>query len=110
MPFIVLDTKITGYLLNALGPLPARGKASFFLALGYSPERPEEMRRSLLAHPAAANLVSDSTVMNGYGRKLVFECELPGVPNGRRYCVRTVWLEIGTDFRLITAYPRDPQI
>ena len=106
MPFIVEDAKIVGYLLNLSGPEQARGKASFFRQLGFSPEGPEVMRRSLLGHPLTAHLVIDDIDIKGFGRKLVFECRLPDVPNGRAYCVRTVWIEDGGDYRLITAYPR----
>ena len=109
MSFIVEDTKILNYLLNRDGPPAARPKAEFFLAIGFSPLRVDQMRHALLAHAETAKLQSDQADIAGYGRKLVFECALPKAPNGRTYSIRTVWLETEGDYRLITAYPLGPK-
>lgn len=95
--------KITGYLLSEAN---SRGKATFFLGMGFHPNRWQELAEALktqaLGHPVI------SKVDSPYGTRYGVEGEL-ATPDGRqpRPRVRTVWiLETGSQtLRLITAYP-----
>ena len=39
-----------------------------------------------------------------FGEKLVFE-NMIEAPNGRKYIIRSVWMDFGNEIKLVTAYP-----
>ena len=104
--FMIADDKITKYLLtvsaNAL--TEAKGKSKFFHGIGFSNLQPSGFSRCLLLHPSRAILTK--RYINLYGERLIYDCNLPDVPNGKIYCIRTVWQERPDgNFWLATAYP-----
>jgi hypothetical protein len=107
LPFIdslrVDQSKITGYLLN---DATGRGKAAFFLRLGFHRENWEILAAALKAQARGnpVTLVVDSP----YGKRYSIDGAIETPDNRQpRPRVRTVWiLEAGTTVpRLITAYP-----
>ena len=97
------QSKITGYLLSEI---TGRGKAVFFLRLGFRPENWEALAEALRAQ-ARENAVT-AVVDSAYGKRNSVEGTIETPDNrGPRPRVRTVWiLEIGTEApRLITAHP-----
>jgi filamentous hemagglutinin len=101
--FHVPEEKLTGYLLNPQHPV-GRGKAAFFLALGFSRQNPEALTQALVvqAREAPERAVQPAPE----GEKLI--CIGPlATPSGKRPWVVSVWyLERGKDTaRLVTAYP-----
>ena len=107
LPFIdslrVDRSKITGYLLN---DTTGRGKAAFFLRVGFRPESWEALAEALKAQ-ARGNPVA-TIVDSPYGKRYSVDGTLE-TPDNRepRPRVRTVWiLETGSEVpRLITAHP-----
>lgn len=107
LPFIdslrVDQSKIIGYLLNEA---TGRGKATFFLRLGFRPDGWETLAAALKAQ-ARENPVT-SMVDSPYGKRYSVDGTIE-TPDKRqpRPKVRTVWiLETGTKApRLITAHP-----
>ncbi len=107
LPFLdslrVDQSKITGYLLNEA---TGRGKAGFFLRLGFRHEGWETLAAALKAQ-ARDNPVA-SVVDSRYGKRYSVDGAI-ATPDNRqpRPKVRTVWiLETGTKtLRLITAHP-----
>ena len=95
------ESKITGYLLSHAN---GRGKAVFFLGLGFRVEAWQELAEAVKAQ-AIANPVA-TTVDSPYGTRYSVDGELL-TPSGRQPRVRSVWiLESGSDrLRLITAFP-----
>jgi hypothetical protein len=97
------QSKLTGYLLSEA---TGRGKAAFFLRLGFRPENRETLAAALKAQ-ARDNAVA-SVVDSPYGKRYSVDGTIE-TPDNRepRPKVRTVWiLETGSDTpRLITAYP-----
>ena len=97
------QSKIIGYLLNEA---TGRGKATFFLRLGFRPETWETLAAALKAQ-ARGNPVA-SAVDSAYGKRYSVDGAIE-TPDNRQPCpnIRTVWiLEIGTQApRLITAHP-----
>ncbi len=102
-PYIPIH-KIRLYLLNPDHP-QGREKARFFLQFGFSLNNFEALEASLKAHPFEAKLITSEKTPDGQS-KLIFECEI-NVPNGRRPCIRSVWIEEPdtTILRLVTANP-----
>jgi hypothetical protein len=103
MNFVVDPDKILKYLLN-LQHRTGASKAKFFLARGFSTDRPDEMIAALTRHPLEA--VLKGTNPDPEGRKLVYECFIR-FPDRSTTCIRTVWMEAAdTSYtRLISAYP-----
>ena len=107
LPFIdslrVDQSKITGYLLNEA---TGRGKATFFLRLGFRPDDLETLVAALKAQARDNPVVS--VVDSPYGKRYSVDGTV-ATPDNRqpRPRVRTVWiLETGTEVpRLITAHP-----
>jgi len=107
LPFVdslrVDQSKITGYLLNEA---TGRGKATFFLRLGFRADSWETLAEALKAQ-ARGNAVS-SVVDSPYGKRYSVDGTIE-TPDQRepRPKVRTVRiLETGTEApRLITAHP-----
>ena len=95
--------KIDEYLLH---PIKGRGKAAFFQAFGFAPERWEELRDALLDH-ALAGIVQE-VVVSPYGSRYIVRGSLR-TPGGRRPLpvVCAVWQADNESegIRLITAYP-----
>lgn len=107
LPFIdslrIDQSKIIGYLLNEA---TSRGKATFFLHLGFRPEDWETLAAALKAQ-ARDNPVA-SIVDSPYGKRYSVDGTIETPDNRRpRPKVRTVWIvETGTKApRLITAHP-----
>ena len=107
LPFVdslrVDQSKITGYLLNEA---TGRGKATFFLRLGYRFDDWETLAAALKAQ-ARDNPVA-SVVDSPYGKRYSVDGTVVTPDNRQpRPRVRTVWiLETGSEApRLITAYP-----
>jgi hypothetical protein len=97
------QSKVTGYLLSEAA---GRGKATFFLSLGFRLENWETLAGALKAQ-ARNNLVV-SIVDSEYGKRYSVDGSIE-TPDKRQPPprVRTVWiLETGTEApRLITAHP-----
>lgn len=94
--------KLTEYLLAPDHP-EGGPKAAFFIALGFSAARPEDLGDALRAH--AANDVA-AFPETPFGIKYVVEAPFTG-RNGRHRMLRSIWLvQTGEDFpRFVTAYP-----
>jgi hypothetical protein len=101
--FTIRNNKLVDYLLDLSHP---RGgsKARFFLAFGYSRDRPMELADALADHV----LRTEGRRLNpaeGGPTKLVFEGPIHA-PNGRAPWVRSVWqVEADGVARLITVVP-----
>ena len=107
LPFIdslrVDQAKITGYLLSEA---TGRGKAAFFLRLGFRTESWETLAAALKAQARDNPVVS--MVDSPYGKRYSVDGTIETPDNRQpRPKVRTVWiLETGTEApRLITAHP-----
>ena len=107
LPFIdslrVEQSKVTGYLLNESA---GRGKAAFFLRLGFRPENWELLAVALTTQ--ARNNPVASIVDSVYGKRYSVDGHIETPENRQpRPRVRTVWtLENGSESpRLITAHP-----
>ncbi|WP_156630179.1 DUF6883 domain-containing protein [Methylobacterium sp. Leaf112] len=99
---VVSEAKVRDYLLATSHP-DGRGKATFFLARGFTPQDWHEMADALRAQ-GSENPVEryESTP---YGRKIIVRCHMV-TPDGRNPCILTVWMEEdGKPIRLVTAYP-----
>ncbi len=96
-------SKIDGYLLH---PTNSRGKAAFFLAYGFAPERWEELRDALIEH--AATWPVAEVVVSPYGSRYLVRGALH-TPSARSPwpLVCSVWQADNNDIgaRLITAFP-----
>jgi hypothetical protein len=107
LPFIdslhVDQSKVAGYLLSEA---TSRGKATFFLRLGFRVEDWEILADALKAQ-ARVNPVA-SMVESAWGKRYIVDGAIE-TPDNRQPLprVRTVWiLETGSQApRLITAYP-----
>jgi hypothetical protein len=101
--YVVESRKITDYLLSTQTP-EAEGKCKFFRdTLGYSLQDWTDLERDLLAHPGMAELESEELAPGGV--KFVFRCRMPSSPNGKQYCICSVWKEDRPGRRrFITAY------
>ena len=95
--------KILKYLLNQTSD-PAAAKNRFFRSVGFSPEQWRVLEQALLEHPTKATL--ERTEYTQYGEKRIYRCKLPPAPNGKEYCVRTVWQRRDDIFWFLSAYPR----
>ena len=95
--------KIKDYLLSETHVV-GRAKAAFFYELGFTRERPEDLRRALLDVARRGDIAE--VVRTPYGTKYVVDGLLLA-PTGERVKVRTVWIVERGDFRprLVTAYP-----
>ena len=107
LPFIdslrIDQSKITGYLLNEA---TGRGKATFFLRLGFRLDEWETLVAALKAQARGNTVVS--VVDSPYGKRYSVDGAIETPDNRQpRPRVRTVWiLETGTKApRLITAHP-----
>lgn len=99
MEWRVHPDKILNYLLQE------PGKSRFFLRAGYRRQAWEVLRDDLLRHPTMADV--EGTDDNEWGLKVTHRCQLPTAPNGKDYCIRTVWQQKADGcFWLLTAYPR----
>ena len=101
------QSKITGYLLNETS---GRGKATFFLRLGFRAENWELLAEALKRQARESEVIS--MVDSPYGKRYSIDGTIE-TPDNRepRPRVRTVWiLESGTQApRLITAHPAKEQ-
>ena len=101
----ISDSKVADYLLNSEHPIGA-SKAKFFEGVGHRRQDLEKFKATMREH-AASNPVA-SVENHAYGIKHVIDCFV-GMPNGRSYCIRTVWNDHcdGLPPVLITAHPID---
>lgn len=96
-------SKIVEYLLN---PAKSRGKAAFFLKMGFTDTEWEALSEALkmqaLSYPVS--MIAESP----YGKRYSIDGEIQ-TPVGRfpRPRIRTVWIEENDsqEWRLITAHP-----
>ena len=97
--------KLRGYLLSASHPV-GRFKARFFAALGYSPDRWEELDADLRAHHLTQD--TERAELGPHGQTFTIRAILKG-PNGQSAMVRSVWfIATGREApRFVTAYPGD---
>lgn len=94
--------KVVGYLLSLVHP-DGRGKAAFFMGLGFRIEEWKTLADAL-REVAISNPVTRE-VESRYGRRYTVNGPLR-TPNGRTPVVRTVWIsEPAMAPRLVTAYP-----
>ena len=100
---IIPSDKLTDYLLSK-SHLIGRWKARFFLSIGFSEAKADELRDALMYVTKTGEV--KSAITTDLGVKYVVEGVVSG-PSGRRAVIRTVWVvETGQDRpRLITAYP-----
>jgi len=101
---VVPIEKVRDYLLKLDHP-DGGPKAAFFIAGGYTPDRPEELASALTRH-FMDNPPANKTPDRFGGMRVTIEATLI-TPNGRAPKVRSVWTidEGETAPRLITAYP-----
>jgi hypothetical protein len=93
------DLKITHYLLAH------PSKAPFFLGIGYTLGAWRVLREDLLQHPSMARF--ERFRPDTWGMKAIYRCLMPVAPNGRQYCVRTVWQQKPSgEWRFLSAYPQ----
>jgi hypothetical protein len=84
---IVSEAKPVEYLLNPDHPR-GRGKAQFFLRLGFRREQADLLRQALLRLAATAEMTETSSM---FGRKFVGVGEVE-TPGGQTVRVLTVWM------------------
>lgn len=104
-PLFVAPNKVRDYLLNPDHPIGG-AKARFFLGIGYSWPRVEQLIADLIQHGHRSTVTEEK--QSPYGVKFVVDGPLLA-PNGREYPIRTVWMEQspGTLVLLITAHLLD---
>jgi hypothetical protein len=97
------ERKIKDYLLAASHPA-GKGKARFFIGLGFQQHQASGLQKALLEH--AANNDIKSVMETQFGSKYVIE-GLPAAPGGQFAQIRAIWfLESGAAApRFVTAYP-----
>lgn len=100
---IVSASKIRDYLLSDSHPV-GRFKCAFFVALGYSAARWEELASDLQRH--ALDNEATATEFTPYGQKYEVRGTVTG-PTSRSAIVVVVWIvHHGEDFpRFVTAFP-----
>jgi len=100
---VIEQEKLIGYLLNRAHP-DNGGKAAFFLALGFTPEKWRVMAVAL-RHLADQFPVTNS-IASVHGHKYVVDGQIEA-PVGKTAKIRTIWIvDRGLENpRLVTAYP-----
>ncbi len=102
-PLSIEQQKVSDYLLN---PAKSRGKAAFFVRMGFALERWQEFAEALRQQAEFGTIAAVSK--SPYGKRYSIEGALV-TPDGRRPFpwIRTIWIEeTGADtWRLVTAYP-----
>jgi hypothetical protein len=100
---IVVDKKITDYLLNASHRI-GKNKAGFFKRFGFDLSDIKAFKNSLIQHSIEREI--EETENTEYGNKYKLKCELQ-TPDERNPCIVTVWIIETGKHRptLITAYP-----
>jgi hypothetical protein len=105
MVYRIDQAKIVNYLFSNRSAESA-GKSKFFQSAGFDPVKWQVLAAALLGHPQAA-LLEYTDASGAYGTKYIFICDMPVAPNGKIYCMRSVWQERDDGFRwFVTAYPR----
>ena|SRR3972149_245822 len=100
---VVVDSKITDYLLNLEHQIGG-SKAKFFMRFGFKLESLENFRFALKQHAINRNVASSNNT--GFGMKYELICEIE-TPDTRNPCITTIWI-INNDEdspRLVTAFP-----
>ncbi|MGQ2905742.1 MAG: DUF6883 domain-containing protein [Neoaquamicrobium sediminum] len=99
----IADNKVVDYLLNSNHPIGA-AKAKFFEGVGHQRQDVESFKATMREHAASNPVALVET--HAFGIKHVIDCFV-GMPNGRSYCIRTVWNDHGDGLPpiLITAHP-----
>jgi len=102
---IIESEKVRDYLLNLAHPA-GKGKAAFFVAMGFRQSEWELLAKAL--HRLIQHSPITITMTSRHGQKYIVDGPLV-TPNGQLPLIRTVWVvDTGTDRpRLITAYPFD---
>jgi hypothetical protein len=101
----VPSQKITDYLLD-VNHEQGRGKAQFFLHVGFLLERWEVLAQALIRHAQENDIVK--TEATRFGIRYIVEGALH-TPGGRIVHIRSVWF-VSRDAahpRLVTAYPME---
>ena len=99
---IVRREKVTRYLLNLTSP-EGRGKARFFMAFGFHPDRPEELIEALLEHGGSQPILDIWD--DPWGRHVEVVGPITS-PDGRNPTILTAWVQDQDgEIRLATAYP-----
>lgn len=104
-PLFIAPNKVQDYLLNPDHPIGG-AKARFFLGIGYSRQRYQQLIDDLMQHGYSGTVTEEKP--SPYGAKFVVDGPLLA-PNGRQYPIRTVWMEQspGIYVLLITAHLLD---
>lgn len=99
---VVPEAKITHYLLAETHPT-GRGKAQFFVSLGFRAESWRTLAAALRQHAQDCELAAVETT--SFGRRYVVEGPIKS-PDGRNPNLRSVWFVEGEGEppRLVTAY------
>lgn len=102
---VVDPIKVRDYLLSLEHPV-GRGKARFFLALGFSRSDWSALQRAFLAVAEQSEAIP--LAESPYGQKYEARAIIQG-PRGQAAEVVTIWIVLADeDFpRLVTAYPGD---
>ncbi|HEY2633851.1 MAG TPA: hypothetical protein VGI51_03975 [Steroidobacteraceae bacterium] len=97
------ERKIKDYLLAAGHPA-GKGKARFFIGLGFQQNHASALQKALLGH--AANNDIKSVMETQFGSKYVIEGPL-AAPDGQFAQIRAIWFSEGGAGapRFVTAYP-----
>lgn len=100
---VVPEEKIVDYLLSETHR-DGRHKAAFFRGLGYTAERPEELRSALISIANQDDVLREEN--SPFGTRMVVDGMIK-TRVGRTAYVRTVWfIEHGESTpRFVTAYP-----
>jgi hypothetical protein len=103
----VPQEKITHYLLDTNHD-EGRGKALFFLHIGFSIARWDELARALIRHAHEHEVVKEEATR--FGIRYVIKGPL-SAPIGRNVQLRSVWFISKDDPspRLVTAYPMEEE-
>ena len=98
---LVEESKITAYLLSEEN---SGGKATFFMAFGFTIDEWQRLRDALIQHAATHEIKRSAETRHGV--KYIIEGDMQ-TPDGRSPQVRSVWIvDTGKDAsRLVTAYP-----
>jgi hypothetical protein len=85
-----------------------RGKALFFLHVGFSVEQPNALAQALIRHANEHDVVKDE--ITRFGTRYVVEGDFH-TPVGRIVQLRSVWFIAKDDLnpRLVTAYPMEAE-
>ena len=104
---VIEREKVRDYLLSPSHPT-GKGKAEFFIAMGFQREGWEALADAL--RQVARDRPVTKSMTSPHGQKYIVDGTL-ATPNGQRPLIRTVWVvDTGRQTtRLVTAYPLEQE-